>query len=119
MFLIHIAKCGPLPMLCAVISFPHVQGGSTPLYAACEGGHKQIVIVLLESGANVNLTTVSSLSGTYSELSSWLQHLFVCMQYLCYPHHCCNISHWSRSPFTISPSMTQFTGNLANVSFVK
>ena len=93
MFLIHIAKYGPLPMLCAVIiSFPHVQDGFTPLYAACQNGHKQIVIVLLENGANVNLTmTVSSLSGAYSELSSCLQHLFVCMQYLCYPHHCCNI----------------------------
>ena len=79
-------------MLCAVISFPHVQGGFTPLYVACQNGHKQIVIVLLENGANVNLTmTVSSLSGAYSELSSCLQHLFVCMQYLCYPHHCCNI----------------------------
>ena len=66
MFLIHIAKCGPLPMLCAVISFPHVQDGFTPLYVACQNGHKQIVIVLLESGANVNLTTVSSLSGAYS-----------------------------------------------------
>ena len=72
MFLIHIAKCGPLPMLCAVISFPHVQDRFTPLYVACQNGHKQIVIVLLESGANVNLTTVSSLSGAYSELSSWL-----------------------------------------------
>ena len=92
MFLIHVAKCGPPPMLCAgIISFPHVQDGITPLYAACQNGHKQIVIVLLEGGANVNLTTVSSLSGAYSELSSWLQHLFVCMQYLCYPHHCCNI----------------------------
>ena len=66
-------------MLCAVIiSFPHAQDGITPLYVACQNGHKQIVIVLLESGANVNLTTtVSSLSGAYSELSSWLQHLFV------------------------------------------
>ena len=79
-------------MLCAVIiSFPHVQDGITPLYAACQNGHKQIVIVLLESGANVNLTTVSFWSSAYSELSSCLQHLFVCMQYLCYPHHCCNI----------------------------
>ena len=77
MFLIHIAKCGPLPMLCAVISFPHVQDRFTPLYVACEGGHKQIVNFLLESGANVNLTmTVSSLLGAYSELSSWL-HCFV------------------------------------------
>ena len=92
MFLIHIAKCGPLPMLCAVISFSHVQDGYTPLYVACQNGHKQIVNFLLENGANVNLTTtVSSLSGAYSELSSWLQHLFVCMQYLCYPHHCGNI----------------------------
>ena len=76
MFLIHVAKCGPPPMLCAgIISFPHVQDGITPLYSACQNGHKQIVIVLLESGANVNLTTtVSSLSGAYSELSSWLQH---------------------------------------------
>ena len=116
MFLIHIAICGSLPMLCAVISFPHVQDGITPLYTACEGGHKQIVIVLLESGANVNLTTtVSSLSGAYSELSSWLQHLFVCMQYsaihtIAAIFHV--ISHWSSYPFTISPSMTQFTGNL-------
>ena len=64
-------------MLCAVIiSFPHVQDGITPLYAACQNGHKQIVIVLLESGANVNLTaTVSSLSGAYSEVLSCLQHL--------------------------------------------
>ena len=63
-------------MLCAVIiSFPHVQDGITPLYVACQNGHKQIVIVLLESGANVNLTTVSSLSGAYSEVSSCLQHL--------------------------------------------
>ena len=92
MFLIHIAKCGPLPMLCAVISFPHVQRGFTPLYVACEGGHKQIVIVLLKNGANVNLTTtVSVWSSACSEVSSCLQHLFVCMQYLCYPHHCCNI----------------------------
>ena len=67
-------------MLCAVIiSFPHVQDGITPLYVACQNGHKQIVNFLLESGANVNLTmTVSSLLGAYSELSSWLQHLF-CM----------------------------------------
>ena len=81
--------------LCCVLSlfpFPHAQDGITPLYVACQNGHKQIVIVLLESGANANLsTTVSSLSGAYSELSSCLQHLFVCMQYLCYPHHCCNI----------------------------
>ena len=64
-------------MLCAVIiSFPHVQDSITPLYVACQNGHKQIVIVLLENGANVHLTTtVSSLSGAYSELSSWLQHL--------------------------------------------
>ena len=63
-------------MLCAVIiSFPHVQDGITPLYAACEGGHKQIVIVLLESGAHVNLTTVSFWSSACSEVSSCLQHL--------------------------------------------
>ena len=63
-------------MLCAVIiSFPHVQDGFTPLYVACQNGHKQIVIVLLESGANVNLTTVSFWSSAYSEVSSCLQHL--------------------------------------------
>ena len=78
MFLIHIAKCGPLPMLCAVIiSFPHLQDGFTPVYVACQNGHKQIVNFLLEGGANVNLTTVSSLSGAYSELSSWLQHIYI------------------------------------------
>ena len=63
-------------MLCAVIiSFPHIQDGITPLYVACQIGHKQIVIVLLESGANVNLTTVSFWSSAYSEVSSCLQHL--------------------------------------------
>ena len=85
-------------MLCAVIiSFPHVQDGFTPLYVACQYGHKQIVIVLLENGAHVNLTmTVSFWSSAYSEVSSCLQHLLnseglICMQYLCYPHNCCNI----------------------------
>ena len=58
-----------------IISFPHVQDGFTPLYVACQNGHKQIVIVLLESGANVNLTTVSFWSSAYSEVSSCLQHL--------------------------------------------
>ena len=68
-------------MLCAVIiSFPRVQDGFTPLYVACQNGHKQIVIVLLENGVNVNLTpTVSSLSGAYSELSSWLYTALICM----------------------------------------
>ena len=94
MFLIQIATYGPLPMLCAPISFPHVQDGFTPLYGACEGGHKQIVIVLLENGANVNLTTtVSVWSSACSEVAIIMFTALICMymQYLCYPHHCCNI----------------------------
>ena len=79
MFLIHDVDL----FLCCVLSlfpFPPVQDGITPLYVACQNGHKQIVIVLLKNGANVNLTTtVSSLSGAYSELSSWLYTALICM----------------------------------------
>ena len=90
MFLIHIAKCGPLPMLCAVIiSFPHLQDGFTPVYVACQNGHKQIVNFLLEGGANVNLTTTVSSVHTRNYHHGYSTYLYVCD--ICYPHHCCNI----------------------------
>ena len=45
---------------CCHSYFPPVQDGFTPLYVACDGGHKQIVDILLKNGANVNLTTTVS-----------------------------------------------------------
>ena len=54
---------------CSILSFCIVvshlisfstQHGGTPLYVACQNGHKQTVDVLLENGANVNLTTTVS-----------------------------------------------------------
>ncbi|CAI8023892.1 Ankyrin-2, partial [Geodia barretti] len=38
-------------------TFSYTQNGATPLYVACQNGHKQTVDVLLKNGANVNLTT--------------------------------------------------------------
>ena len=38
------------------------QHGYSPLYVACQMGHKVIISVLLENGADVHLATVSTLS---------------------------------------------------------
>ncbi|CAI8009202.1 Ankyrin repeat and KH domain-containing protein mask, partial [Geodia barretti] len=38
----------------ADLNLPH-KDGFTPLYVACQGGHKLIVDILLKNGANVNL----------------------------------------------------------------
>ena len=90
-------------MLCAVIiSFPHVQDGFTPLYVACQNRHEQIVIVLLESGANVNLTmTVSSLSGARKYHHGYSTDLYVCnisaIHTIAAIFHV--ISYWSSYPF--------------------
>ena len=44
-----------------ILSFPPpVQDGVTPLYVACQGGHKIIVDILLKNGANVNFTVTVS-----------------------------------------------------------
>ena len=49
-----------LHMVVSHLTFSSTQIGSTPLYVACQNGHKQTVDVLLENGANVNLVwTVS------------------------------------------------------------
>ena len=57
-----------------ILSFsPPVQDGFTPLYGACQGGHKLIVDILLKNGANVNLTlTVSVLVAICGCISSLL-----------------------------------------------
>ena len=64
--------CSLLISLCAIMShltfscislchtFSYTQIGGTPLYVACQNGHKQTVDVLLKNGANVNLTTTVS-----------------------------------------------------------
>ena len=41
-------------------TFSYAQDGCTPLYVACQNGHKQTVGVLLKNGANANLTCTVS-----------------------------------------------------------
>ena len=38
-----------------MLSSPHIQSGSTPLWVASHNGHKDVVITLLRNGADVNL----------------------------------------------------------------
>ena len=70
--------CSLLTSLCTIMShltfscislchtFSYTQDGATPLYVACQDGHKQTVDVLLKNGAIVNLTrTVSFIEETY------------------------------------------------------
>ena len=48
------------------LSYPIVKDGCTPIYAASEKGRADIVNLLLQAGANLNLqTNVSSLTCTY------------------------------------------------------
>ena len=42
--------------------FIFLQDGLTPLYVACQMGHKVIVDILLENGADIHLATVSILT---------------------------------------------------------
>ena len=60
---------------CCHSYFPPVQDGFTPLYAACGGGHKLIVDILLENGANVNLTTTVSVNEICDVLVLFLYYL--------------------------------------------
>ena len=65
--------CSRLISLCTIMShltfscislchtFSYTQDGATPLYVACQNGHKQTVDVLLKNGANVNRTRTVSL----------------------------------------------------------
>ena len=63
MHIMLCTHCCSILSFCTVVShltFSSTQDGTTPLYVACENGHKQTVDVLLENGANVNLVwTVS------------------------------------------------------------
>ena len=55
-------------------TFSYTQDGATPLYMACQNGHKQTVDVLLKNGANVNLTcTVSFIN----PLCTWSERVMV------------------------------------------
>ena len=72
-------------------TFSYTQDGATPLYMACQNGHKQTVDVLLKNGANVNLTcTVSFIN----PLCTWSERVMVlCLECvyapsLCYPTMC-------------------------------
>ena len=38
-----------------MLSQPHIQSGSTPLWVASQNGHKDVVTTLLRNGADVNL----------------------------------------------------------------
>ena len=38
-----------------MLSPPHIQSGSTPLFVASQNGHKDVVTTLLRNGADVNL----------------------------------------------------------------
>ena len=62
-----VYDCPLLICLCTIMShltfscislchtFSYTQDGTTPLYVACQNGHKQTVDVLLKNGANPNL----------------------------------------------------------------
>ena len=73
-------------------SFSYTQNGATPLYTACQNGHKQTVDVLLKNVANVNLTRTVSL---INPLCTWTERVMVlCLDCvyaspsLCYPTMC-------------------------------
>ena len=79
--------CSLLISLCTIMShltfscislchtFSYTQDGATPLYMACQNGHKQTVDVLLKNGAIVNLTrTVSFIEETYG---TWTERVIV------------------------------------------
>ena len=62
-------------------TFSYTQDGATPLYVACQNGHKQTVDVLLKNGANVNLTMTVSL-GVHGQRGLWYYVWSVCMYLL-------------------------------------
>ena len=68
---IHISALSVVALISKLdicITFLHlhliisVQDGLSPLYVACQNGHKLTVDVLLKNGANVNLATTVSMS---------------------------------------------------------
>ena len=78
--------CSLLISLCTIMShltfscislchtFSYTQNGATPLYAACQNGHKQTVDILLKNGVNVNLTWTVSL---INHLCTWTERVMV------------------------------------------
>ena len=81
-----VCDCSLLISLCTIMShltfscislchtFSYTQNGGTPLYVACQNGHKQTVDVLLKNGANVNLTCTVSL---INPLCTWTERVIV------------------------------------------
>ena len=62
-------------------TFSYTQNGATPLYVACQNGHKQTVDVLLKNGANVNLTRTVSLINPWC---TWTERVMVlCLECVC------------------------------------
>ena len=59
-------------------TFSYTQDGATPLYTACQNGHKQTVDVLLKNGANVNLTRTVSLINPWC---TWV--MVLCLECVC------------------------------------
>ena len=57
-----------------------IQYGKTPLHYACEGGHKEIALLLVENGASV--TNRGSMVRLQSRDVYAMPHMFV-MMYVC------------------------------------
>ena len=61
---VEINKSSPLDFL-------YTQDGISPLYVACENGHKGIVDTLQKNGANVNLATTVRMEVLVSDLQGF------------------------------------------------
>ena len=85
-------------------TFSYTQDGATPLYTACQNGHKQTVDVLLKNGANVNLTMTVSL-GVHGQrgLLYYVWSVCVCISFSLLPH---NMQHEGPKSETIKFSAT-------------
>ena len=79
-------------------TFSYTQNGATPLYTACQNGHKQTVDVLLKNGANVNLTFTVSFVHMDREGYGTMSGACVCISFSLLPN---NVQHGGPKSETI------------------